>query len=970
MIAARCLKRVVTLKNELPAGHELADSANVDCGDSGQKLERQKEELQALVSQQAEQLESLGAERNSLLSISSSLQEEVEQLRHALSQAAVSADDDFASVDDGIENIVIESIDPEVPAGELEAIRHERDEMRQQQQRHAESDAELREIIASLQEQLKSTEKTAEEKIATVTKALEVESQRLAVLEVESAARNAQLESSRVESSQKDVDLDILRDELEVARQQVTDLQLLVERGDERAKSLEDDYEDSARKSHEDLKRKNDIEKEMQGQIDRLRKQLEQTSRDFQKSRVSAQEDLDNLRDELHAERQARAEERAQMAARQRELKEQLAAVASEHEVNFSKQSDVIEEAVDAVRIEERNRLQGVLDAHAATEDQLAKVQQDLQQAHAEMVVFRHQERERHQTDIKLMDEQYRQAETAIKQLESQLKQLTRERDSALEEQNGLREKINTLRGEVEIARGLMNVAGPGQLEDPARLRKQLEETRKNVEIAVRLRAEAEAARDRLINERNALLAQLENSQGAGESLYIPSLDEGMATNERSMAQHASPHVNAGKTDHARAGMTHTDVADDVKSGRRFPGWLGGVIGLLVAGAVALGGWLFVSSEQSDSDTLVTGQVIGLQTMPANDNTPVNAERRAEQLPAAPPAGQMAELSPLPVVPESGEQPMQLAASVEAEKQPAAWLPVAEVPSPAQEAPVEKVGAAVYGSDLFAKTVSVAETVPPKSARTARQPVNSTFADALKIGGDGPVMVELAVAGYFMGSYGNSLNYEEGPRHLVKLPGFSIGKYEVTFAEYDRFARATGRRLPYDETWGRGDQPVINVSWRDAQDYVDWLTAQTGHIYRLPSEAEWEYAVRGGSYWMYWWMDAEDAVVTDEVWANCHNCGSQWDSARTAPIGQFPANAFGLYDMTGNVQEWTADCYHESYDGAPNDGSAWVRPHCTQRVVRGGGYTSPLDTLRSAKRGQLDQDTRLDNLGFRVVREN
>ena len=145
---------------------------------------------------------------------------------------------------------------------------------------------------------------------------------------------------------------------------------------------------------------------------------------------------------------------------------------------------------------------------------------------------------------------------------------------------------------------------------------------------------------------------------------------------------------------------------------------------------------------------------------------------------------------------------------------------------------------------------------------------------------------------------------------------------------------------------------------------------QTGHKYRLPSEAEWEYAVRGGSYWMYWWMDAEDAVATDDVWANCHNCGSQWDSVRTAPIGQFPANAFGLYDMTGNVQEWTADCYHESYDGAPLDGSAWVRPHCTQRVVRGGGYTSPLDTLRSAKRGQLDQDTRLDNLGFRVAREN
>ena len=114
----------------------------------------------------------------------------------------------------------------------------------------------------------------------------------------------------------------------------------------------------------------------------------------------------------------------------------------------------------------------------------------------------------------------------------------------------------------------------------------------------------------------------------------------------------------------------------------------------------------------------------------------------------------------------------------------------------------------------------------------------------------------------------------------------------------------------------------------------------------------------------------EDDEAMDGVRANCHNCGSEWDGVRTARVGQFPANAFGLYDTAGNVQEWTADCYHDSYDGAPLDGSAWVRPHCTQRVVRGGGYTSPLDTLRSAKRGQLDQDTRLDNLGFRVVREN
>ncbi|MGB5540278.1 MAG: SUMF1/EgtB/PvdO family nonheme iron enzyme [Gammaproteobacteria bacterium] len=944
------------MKSELQAGPDRSAGAEADFGEPGQMSPQQVDELQAQVVRQAEQLESLGAERNSLLTISSSLQEEVAHLRHALSQSATAEDD-------GIEDIVIESAIPEEPSSELESITRERDALKERLASREEGDAELRETVESLRKQLKARENAAEEQIASIKKALELEQQRLAVLQAESDARDTQLESSCVESSQKDVDLGILRDELEVARQQVRDLKMLVEQGDERVKSLEDDYQDTARKSHEDLKRKNDIEKEMQGQIDRLRKQLEQTSRDYQKSRVSAQEDMDNLRDELHSERQARAEERAQMAARQRELKEQLTAVATEHEVNFSKQSDVIEGAVDAVRAEERNRLQGVLDAHAAIEEQLAKVQLELQQAHAEMVVFRHQERERNQADIKLMEEQYRQAETAIKQLESQLRQLTRERDSALEEQNGLREKVNTLRGEVEVARGLMNVSGPGQLEDPARLRKQLDETRKNVEIAVRLRAEAEAARDRLLNERNALLAQLENTSGAEMPLHIPSLDEIDTKETRSTAQHAGTPFDFGSASQLRTAPTQVPSADAGVAGRRLPVGLGGLAGLLVAGAIAAAGWWLVGSQHSGPDVEVTAQPDVPQAVAETVNTPVDTGPSSDRMAAERPA----QVSPQPLMPEPRQWPVQADVQARVDEQQMeqrmAGIPPAVQASP----PGRKVNET---ADMLMAKSAAGSSALPKSTRPVRQSVLRTYSDTLKNGGEGPVMVELAVAGYFMGSYGNSLNYEEGPRHLVKLPGFSIGKYEVTFAEYDRFARATGRRLPYDETWGRGDQPVINVSWADAQDYVDWLSVQTGHAYRLPSEAEWEYAARGGSHWMYWWMAAEDDEAMDGVRANCHNCGSEWDGVRTARVGQFPANAFGLYDTAGNVQEWTADCYHDSYDGAPLDGSAWVRPHCTQRVVRGGGYTSPLDTLRSAKRGQLDQDTRLDNLGFRVVREN
>lgn len=922
--------RDVSLKRDLQTDHNLSDGASPESADSAAAAIQEALDLEARVAEQAEQIGSLEAERNSLLSISTTLRDEVDQLRQSLSAAAVAADD-------GVESIVIEAADPELPGDDLQSIARERDELRTRLQAREQGEEELRATVDSLQAQLAKQEATAEEQAGNLARALEHEKQLLAVLQTESATRDTQLENLRVEASQKDIDLKVLRDELEVAQQQIADLRKLVEEGDDRVKILEGDYQDSARKSHEDIKRKNDIEKEMQGQIDRLRKQLEQTSRDYQKARAGSREDMDNLRDELHAERQARAEERAQMAARQRELKEQLAAVATEHENNFSKQSDVIEEAVGVVRAEERSRLQGVLDAHAATEEQLAKVQQDLQQAHAEMVMFRHEERERHKADMKLMEDQYRQAESTIKQLESQLKQLTRERDDALEEQNTLHEKINTLRGEVEVTRGLMNVATPGQSEDPARLRKQLEETRKNVEIAMRLRVEAEAARDRLLNERDALLAQLESGSGVVESLHIPSLESGFPMDSGARLLPESVPAMRGTPRTSSAATLQTTVTVPGASRRRIPGWLGGLAGLLVAGAIIVGAWWLINAETTvapaGQDDMHTGIQDTIQTVsPALES---DADTGPDALPAA--------VTPAPVtVPPADRQ---------------------QVPA------TDSHGAGVTDGAAMTPDRGIAQDMTG-SSRPARQAAVHTFRDTLRSGGEGPVMVELARAGYFMGSYGNSLNFEEGPRHLVKLPGFAIAKYEVTFDDYDRFARATGRRLPYDETWGRGDRPAINVSWHDARAYTEWLSAQTGHTYRLPTEAEWEYAVRGGSYWMYWWMAAEDAEVTDGVWANCHNCGSEWDGVRTAPVGQFPANSYGLYDMAGNVQEWIADCYNESYEGAPADGSAWLRPHCSQRVVRGGGYTSPLDTLRSAKRGQLDEDTRLDNLGFRVVREN
>ncbi len=191
---------------------------------------------------------------------------------------------------------------------------------------------------------------------------------------------------------------------------------------------------------------------------------------------------------------------------------------------------------------------------------------------------------------------------------------------------------------------------------------------------------------------------------------------------------------------------------------------------------------------------------------------------------------------------------------------------------------------------------------------------------------------------------------------------FAVGKFEVTFEEYDACVRAGACACcPEDKGWGRGRQPVIDVSWHDAQDYVAWLSKRTGKAYRLLSEAEWEYAAQAGS-------GREQAAQAGANQANCPGCGSRWDDRQTAPVGSFPPNAFGLHDMLGNVWEWTADCWNESRAGAASDGGSRMTGDCSRRVLRGGSwFLFPWDA-RSANRYRDSSDSRLDDFGFRVAR--
>ena len=157
------------------------------------------------------------------------------------------------------------------------------------------------------------------------------------------------------------------------------------------------------------------------------------------------------------------------------------------------------------------------------------------------------------------------------------------------------------------------------------------------------------------------------------------------------------------------------------------------------------------------------------------------------------------------------------------------------------------------------------------------------------------------------------------PPHKVTVADFYLAKYEVTFKEYDRFCTDTGRVLPDDNGWGRGNRPAINITQEDAVAYTKWLSNKTGKVFRLPSEAEWEYAARGGKSTNYWWGND---IGTNN--ANCLTCGSEWDRKMTAPVGSFKPNPYGLYDMQGNVYEWVLDKFHPNYDGAPTDATPWL----------------------------------------------
>ncbi len=229
----------------------------------------------------------------------------------------------------------------------------------------------------------------------------------------------------------------------------------------------------------------------------------------------------------------------------------------------------------------------------------------------------------------------------------------------------------------------------------------------------------------------------------------------------------------------------------------------------------------------------------------------------------------------------------------------------------------------------------------------------------------GPEMIDVAAGSFIMGAPEDADSQQGKPQHEVSVPAFRLAKTQVTFEQYDAFAKATGRPRPQDDGLGRADRPVINIDRSDMLAYIAWLNETSGESgYRLPSEAEWEYAARAGTTTNFYWGDEPDPDL-----ANTRTNGGRDSFELTSPVMTFPANPWGFYDMAGNVWDMTEDCLFPDYVDAPTDGSARTKPDCDRFVLRGGDYSSSRRGQKPTARVATGPMFRSTSMSFRVAQD-
>ncbi|WP_406951028.1 formylglycine-generating enzyme family protein [Paraburkholderia guartelaensis] len=285
--------------------------------------------------------------------------------------------------------------------------------------------------------------------------------------------------------------------------------------------------------------------------------------------------------------------------------------------------------------------------------------------------------------------------------------------------------------------------------------------------------------------------------------------------------------------------------------------------------------------------------------------------------------------------------------------------PQAKTPPPPPAQTTAAPASAPPGAATTAATAAAAAAVAAKGNPAISKPGPHDIQDCPSC----PVLVAVTPGNFTMGI--DTDDASERPAHHVTIShSYALAKYAVTVAQWNACVAASACPRLSNENNASPNAPVRDLSWDDAQQYVKWLSKISGKPYRLPTEAEWEYAARAGTETRYWWGNDMRKGT-----ANCKDCGPPWHVEAPDDVGSFPANAFGFYDMAGGVWEWVSDCWHNSYKNAPNDGHSWDEPNCQTRVIRGGSWRDGAGYMLAATRFKYDSSVRYEANGFRVARD-
>ncbi|MEJ1296220.1 MAG: SUMF1/EgtB/PvdO family nonheme iron enzyme [Candidatus Sedimenticola sp. (ex Thyasira tokunagai)] len=906
--ATRRESEVSELQTQLTTAAEQAESLQVDLSEREQSGSEQQQRLEQEKRELDEQLTTLREEQETLKGQLKAATEQTESLQSDLVEHEQSGDEEQQRLEQEKGELVEQLATLREEQQSLKGELTEREQsVGEQQQRLERERGELKEQLVTLQEEqetLKEALKTATEQTESLQSELAEQEQSgdedLQRLEQEKGELEAQLTTLREEEASR---LAEGESTLVDWQRQIDSLQKKLAESEASKQRLE---EQSTSREGELALRESEHE-----ELIVLKKELEEIGSALDEVGASDKE----AREAIEALETERDNQRQEL-----ELLEGALAQAS---VLQSRLDEVVEEK--AVVEQEAHRLSGEVEELRSIMQQYAEQIEAAQQGGgAEEVTAL-------QAELELVREQ---AEEDMAQLRQALESAEEELAAKPAELEGgsSDDQVVMLQLELEEARAKIReseLTGSVEATESEAVRQEMDSLQSSLDER---RRELEKSRkdslllEERIEEGNSEIDRLKLALEASQD----DMDE--AEFSRNEAQEAKKQVEEAlykvqqkiESDRPVDGLTDERLAGkkqvlDIESTSPIKSLM--VSGLV--GAVAAFGLVEIFSIMSGG-----GEIIG--RILQQEKPPVQAEMPAN--------------TPLQTVP--GSVPLQ--------SQPVAKRPVQEKP---QVSSTEVPQTAPAGTFVQPEVKPAVPVIKETATGTLIQ-------DGLTGGGRAPDMVYIRGGEFIMGSDRSQLASEERPSHKVSVGSFAIGRYEVTFDEYALFVRATDRKLPDDLGWGRGRRPVMNVSWDDASAYAAWLSRRTGKEYRLPTEAEWEYAAAAGSDTTYWW-----GFQIGENRANCFNCGSRWDHKSTAVVGRFEANPFGLHNSAGNVMEWVADCYHGNYQGAPVDGSAWVDAGCREHVVRGGAFNKPGASLRTTKRGHHDADAKLFVVGFRLARD-